>query len=179
MTFHVGQSSHLGAIRSEFTGVVEFVISLILNKQISLQQVYLPLIFMIRHSMELILKSNITDIQELSTLIKAEDYQSEHSLARLYNVYNDYLSKIDTQKFPKELLDQYNQYKSRYDKLNAIVHQLDTHSRQFRYPVDRNGDAQKIDMSKIDFIGILELLYYTNPFIMFTNAVLNENGLIV
>jgi len=179
LTFHVGQSYHLGAIRSEFTGVVEFIISLILNGQVTFQQVYLPLLFMIRHSMELILKSNITDIQELSALIKADDYQNEHSLARLYNVYNDYLSKVDTKKLPKEALDQYNQYKTRYEKLNAVIHQLDSHSRQFRYPVDKNGDAQKIDMSKIDFIGILELLYYTNPFILFTNAVLNENGLIV
>jgi len=92
LTFHVGHTSHLGAIRSEFTGVVEFIISLVINKQITLERVYLPLIFMIRHSMELILKSNITDIQELSALIKAEDYQSEHSLARLYNVYNGYLN---------------------------------------------------------------------------------------
>lgn len=178
LTFHVGQTSHLGAIRSEFTGVVELLLSMILEKKLTLQQVYLPLLFLIRHSMELVLKSNITEVQGLSDLIKQNDFQNEHSLTVLYNVYNDYLSKADTQKLSKDVMEEYNDYKANYEKLNDAIHQLDYHSRQFRYPVDRKGNAQRIDLVKMNFIDVLKLLYYTQPFIMFTNAVFVDTGIL-
>lgn len=128
--------------------------------------------------MELALKANITEVQAISTIIKSKNYQQEHSLMRLYNVYADYMDKIDTKKLDATVQVQYTDYRDKYSRLNSVVHQLDVNSRYFRYPFDKTGAAFHMPIDQIDLIGILELLYFTDPFLNFSNLVFEEGGIL-
>ncbi|MBN8876792.1 MAG: hypothetical protein J0I32_04545 [Sphingobacteriales bacterium] len=135
--------------------------------------------FLIRHSLEIALKYNIEEVQRSSVLIKGQDFSHEHSLATLFRVYNDFLNRLDTSTMDPEIASQLLDFQKQYASLNDQIHIMDAHSRYFRFPVDKLGNPYKIDLKRMTLVDILKLYYYTDPFITFTNNVMEEQGLIV
>jgi hypothetical protein len=178
LTFHMGECHRLGQIRTQYDETIELLIEGILLQGFDVNRLLLPLLFLIRHSLELALKSNILELQRVSDLIKTEDIENEHSLVRLYNIYSNFLDKIDIKGLDESTQSQLEDYKEKYTILNDTLHQLDSNSRYFRYPVDKTGLAHTIKLSKFTLIDILKLYYFTDPFITFTNYVLQEYGLV-
>jgi hypothetical protein len=178
LTFHMGECQTLGQIRTQYDEVIEFLIEGILMNDYDLQKLYLPLLFLIRHSLELALKDYIYETQSLSDLIKDKDYTHEHSLARLFNCYDYFLSKVPLTQMSPVAKAQYEGYKPMYDQLHGIIHDLDVNSRYFRYPVDKNNSSYRFGLKPGQFIELLKLYYFVDPFITFTNIVLQEEGLL-
>lgn len=178
-TFHLGEASLIGQIRTQYDQCIEVLIVGIIEDKFDMNELFIPLMFMIRHSLELALKSNILEVQKKSTLIKSNDYSNEHSLARLFNCYLDYLSKLDLSKLSKDLNKQIEKYLVNYSQLNEVIHQLDKNSQHFRFPTNGKGEFHNIQLSKISFVDVLKLYYYTDPFLTFSNTVLDENGILV
>jgi hypothetical protein len=179
LTFHLGEASLLGQLRTQYDHCIEVLVVGILEERFDVNELFVPLMFLIRHSLELALKSNIIEVQKFSTLIKSKDYSNEHSLARLFNCYRDYLTKLDSSKLPQELNEEIEAYLDKYAKLNEVIHQLDNNSQHFRFPTNGKGELHKIQLSKISFIDVLELYYYTDPFLTFSNNVLEVNGILI
>jgi len=176
LTFHLGECRNLHHVRTQYDMATEFLIEGILIDNYKAELLYLPLLFLMRHSLELALKANIFEIQKLSSLIKSKNYSHEHSLMTLYNCYADYLSKIDLTALSDDTKLQLLLFQEKYIELNDIIHRLDTNSRSFRFPVDKDSKAYVLDIGKIKLTDILKLYYFTDPFITFTNAVLEEAG---
>ncbi len=176
LTLHLGESISLGGVRHEFDDTLNFIIELLIEGKLLIKDVYLPLLFMVRHSIELALKSNITDVQGLSKKIKDKDYQGEHSIMRLFNVYKDYLDGLDLSKLDDTLKQQHAFYLDSFEELTDEIHQLDTHSRAFRYSIQKDGSPHKVEVDKINILKIVKLLYFTDTFITFNNVVLSEAG---
>lgn len=174
LTFHLGECRNLHHIRTQYDMATEFLIEGILIDNYKAELLYLPLLFLMRHSLELALKANIFEIQKFSSIIKSKNYNHEHSLMTLYNCYTDYLSKIDLTTLSDDIKKQFHLFQEKFKELNDTIHNLDTHSRSFRFPVDKDGKAYVLDIGKIKLIDILKLYYFTDPFITFTNAVLEE-----
>lgn len=91
------QSGRREHCRTQFDECIEFLIEAILVYNEEIDKLYIPLLFLIRHSLELALKRNIIEVQKISNLINSKDYSTEHSLATLYNCYLDFLNKIEDQ----------------------------------------------------------------------------------
>ncbi|RZK38631.1 MAG: hypothetical protein EOO90_21735 [Pedobacter sp.] len=91
----MAECAGLGVLRTQFDSTIELLIKGIIEDKFDIHKVYLPLLFLIRHSLELALKFNIDEIQKGSSVISQNNFTWEHSLATLFNCYNDYLSKID------------------------------------------------------------------------------------
>lgn len=179
LTFHMMECTGLGVLRTQFDGTIELLIEGILEDQFDIHRVYLPLLFLIRHSLELALKFNIDEIQKESHVISQNDFTWEHSLATLFNCYNDYLSKIDKTKLSPIVRKQYDGYKPQYDELHQIIHDLDANSRVFRFPVDKLGRPYTVKLLNKQIISILKLYYFADPFITFTNMVLREENALI
>ena len=93
LTFHVNQCGGTGPLRTQYDFIISMLVKGILNNSWELHKVYLPLLFLIRHSIELALKLNIERIRKHSVaLISNKDIENEHSLCILYNIFNKYLS---------------------------------------------------------------------------------------
>lgn len=179
LTFHLGEANLIGQIRTQYDHCIEVLVIGIIEDRFDINELFVPLMFMIRHSLELALKSNILEVQKFSTLIKSKDYSNEHSLARLFNCYKDYLTKLDSSKLSDELNEQIEKYLENYAQLNEVIHQLDNNSQHFRFPTNGKGESHNVQLSKISFVDVLKLYYYTDPFLTFSNTVLEENGILV
>ena len=167
-------------LRSQYDDIIEFIIKGVLEKKIDINEIYLPFLFLIRHSLELGLKDNIKNILIIETQFEESNkilkrLCQEHSLARLYNIYQRYLSQLDLNILSEEHTRKYNLYKANYDSLNDTIHVLDNNSRQFRYPLE---PTTKLPLTKISIFNIIQLYYNTDPFITFTIDVFKEYEII-
>lgn len=56
LTFHLHEASTLGQIRTQYDHVIEYIVKGVQREEYDLNKVYLPLLFLIRHSIEIALK---------------------------------------------------------------------------------------------------------------------------
>jgi hypothetical protein len=182
MTFHMGECLEIGHIRTQYDEVIEYIVEGLLFENYDINKVYLPLLFLIRHSLELALKFNLQNAKKLTLdKVPTKDYDEMHSLSQLYNCFggkDGYLAKLDLSKMPDETKQQFYLYKKQYEGLNDIVHQLDNNSTFFRFPVDKKGKLHTLNMNGQTLGKILQLYYLTDPFITFTVDVLENDGII-
>ncbi len=181
LTFHMGECPNLGCIRTQYDEVIKYLIEGVLSDNYDINRIYLPLLFLIRHSLELGLKSNLQQAKKISSdKVPKKQYDKIHSLSQLYNCFggeDGYLSKLDLTKMSVETKKQFDAYKSEYEDLNEVVHQLDNNSNYFRYPVDSKGKNHPLYISNNGLFRILKLYYLTDPFTSFTLDVLNDEGI--
>jgi len=178
LTLHMGQCYNDWQVKCEYDEAISILIGLVESGEAPLNDLYLPLLFLIRHAIELALKRNIAEIQPVSDDISQKDMRAKHSLAQLYNVFSQYLDRLDMSKLSQTTRDQYNEYRTNYDQLNDSLHQLDSHSRAFRYPFDKDGNPQQLNLQKTQLKDILKLYQITDPFLTFTTNILIENNLL-
>lgn len=174
LTLYLGQCHGLGQLRTHYDFAIISLVNGIKFKKFDAGKLYLPLLFLIRHSFELALKFNIINVQSKSSLMKSKDYSNEHSLARLYNCYKGFLDTIDKQKLPPGIRKQFDKYKADYNNLNTKFHILDKNSRYFRYPVNREGESHDMPKEKIKLVEMLNSYYELDSFITFTNDILEH-----
>lgn len=181
LTFHMGECTGLGQIRTQYDEVIEFLIEGILFDGYDINKIYLPLLFLIRHSLELALKFNLLKAAKISTLVPAKEYDNMHSLAQLYNCFggeDGFLSRVNVAQMPDLTKKQYELYKQQYQELNGAIHDLDINSMYFRFPVDIKGKKHSLNLKSYGIIKILRLYYMTDPFITFTVDVLEQEGIV-
>ncbi len=181
LTFHMGECCGLGHIRTQYDEVIEFLVEGVLFENYDINKVYLPLLFLVRHSLEIALKFNILEARKLTTIVSDRKIEKIHSLETLYNLFggsNGYINKLDIEKMDIKTKEQLENYKQQYESLNSTIHQLDTNSMFFRFPVDNKGKNHSIYMRGHRLFEILKLYYLTDPFITFTNNVLIEERLL-
>ncbi|MCK7559398.1 hypothetical protein MKQ70_32295 [Chitinophaga sedimenti] len=150
----------------------------ILSGTVRLQQVYVPLLFLIRHSLELVLKANVADAEKYLPGINDPRLKREHKLTQVLRHFSTFLDSLDLRKMPRPLRKKLARFRRMYSDLNTTLHQLDIHSRVFRFPTDKEGNVQAISTSRINMQKIIELLYYTDSFLTFTDLVLLDLGII-
>jgi len=181
LTFHMGECHGLGHIRTQYDEVIEFLVEGVLFEDYDVNKVYLPLLFLVRHSLEIALKFNILEARKITNIVSDKSIEKIHSLDKLYNLFggtNGYINKLDLEKMDSKTKEQLDNYKQQYEELNKTIHQLDTNSMFFRFPVDRKGKTHSIYMKGHHLLKILKLYYLTDPFITFTNDVLMDEGLL-
>lgn len=180
LTFHMGECIGLNQVRTQYDEVIEFLVEGILYESYDINKVYIPLLFLIRHSLEIALKHNIAEAKKMFSGVTDKKLDNVHSLEKLYNHFggdNGYLEKVDLERISTETKNQLDNYKEQYEKLNRTIHQLDTNSMFFRFPVDKNGKVHSIYMKGHRLYEILKLYYLTDPFLTFTNDVLEDEGI--
>ena len=150
-----------------------------IEKNIPIDTISLPLLFMIRHSLEIGLKANILQLEKVNITVKKIELSGSkyHSIERLYNKLEEHLTSInDKFKIRKSILVEINNYLKRFEPLKNKLHKLDKGSFNFRYPVDTKGNFNFNWDKEENLAEIINLFYDIQPFIIFTNRVLYEEG---
>lgn len=176
LTFHLGDCYTIHQLRSSYDTLLEFFLNMVKDKKVHLREIYLPLMFLVRHSLELGLKANIIELQSVVPELERKRIDNEHSLWRLFNIHMRLLNDLDVSSFSTSLKNQYDSFKEKSLELHNLMHHQDYHSRQFRYPFDKHGIPHLL--SPIELSNLFELLYFVDPFITFTTLVLEGHGVI-
>ena len=166
LSFYTNECRDLGVIRSHYDYTIDMIVKSVINGHLSIKDIYLPLFFLLRHGIELALKSNIQDIGNKVSIKKLQKIGGTHSIEQLYHILMGYIRpavdkipqgekfRIETESFIKDVL-----------RLNNCIHNLDVHSRAFRFP----SMERPLALKRKSLIDALKLYYSTDAFL--TNAV--------
>jgi hypothetical protein len=150
-----------------------------IEKNIPIDTISLPLLFMIRHSIEIGLKANILKLEEVNPTIKKIQLggTKSHSIELLYNKFEEHLNLIIKNfEIRKIIVLEINEFLKSFKPLKNKLEKLDKGSFNFRYPVDTKGNYNFNWEKKENIAGIVNLYYTIQPFIIFTNRILYEEG---
>lgn len=136
---------------AEYTFAVDLMFREIKRGEVSV--VSLPLIFLVRHTMELGYKMNIIELNKVSPIrvdIKFKGTES-HRLDILHEQFGDQMFGI-FKKFniDKLYLSQFESLFFKLSSLKTLLHQLDNMSYAFRYPVKNDGITPSFPITKMD-----------------------------
>ena len=168
----------LGIIGTQYDFAIENILLAIQKKQISINDVYLPMLFLLRHCLEIKLKSSIMNLGNVVNDTDRAKASSTHSVKELYKILanhiNPAIQSIPDPEFKKDseyLLQASEQYKD-------IIASLDANSFLFRFPMDRKGNESNFKPTQDCVFDILNLYKKSDPFLCFGVGVLYEAGVL-
>ena len=166
LSFYTNECRDLGVIRSHYDTTIDMLVLGIIEGRLSVNDIYLPIFFLLRHGIELSLKSNIQDIGNKVPIPKQREIGEIHSIERLYNILLSYIEPA-VKKIPQgdKFESETKSFIQGVDKLKKCIHNLDVHSRTFRFP---NLESPLV-LKRTSLIDALKLYYSTDAFL--TNAV--------
>ena len=166
LSFYTNECRGLGVIRSHYDYTIDMIVKSVINGHLSIKDIYLPLFFLLRHGIELALKSNIQDIGNKVPIKEQQKIGGTHSIEQLYHILMSYIRpavdkipqgeifRIETESLIKDV-----------SRLNNCIHNLDVHSKAFRFPSIKSP----LTLNRNSLINTLKLYYSTDAFL--TNAV--------
>lgn len=166
LSFYTHECRGLGCIRSHYDFTTDFLVQGVINGHLSVNDIYLPLFYLLRHGIELALKSNLQDLGNIIPNQKQKIIGEIHSIEQLYNILFDYI-KAAVEKIPQgdSFKVETDSFIQNVEKLNKCIHNLDTQSNTFRFPNMTNP----LVLKKKSLIDALKLYYATDVFL--TNVV--------
>ena len=178
LTYYTRECYTLGIIGTQYDFAIENILLAIQKKQISINDVYLPLLFLLRHCLEIKLKFSIMDLGNVVNDTDRAEASSTHSVKVLYNILanhiNPAIQSIPEPEFKKDsesLLQVSEQYKD-------IIASLDANSFLFRFPMDKKGNESNFKPTRDCVFDILNLYKKSDPFLCFVVGVLYEAGVL-
>lgn len=176
-TFYPREVIYNGVVASHYDEAIYDLLMAIENKQITAQQIYLPLLFLIRHSLELKLKQAVESIGDAVDANDKDKIWKEHSVSKIFKMLNKYINKaIDLIPADDGLLQESLLYKKKAHDFQQQINKLDSNSYILRFPVDRKGGLSNYMPSKSDLSDALRLYVEADTFLVFAVEVLAKNG---
>lgn len=164
--FHLKDCLYLGVLATQYDFTISAFLIGLKDKTLSAQDIYLPLLFLIRHTLELKLKALQLELQM--------PVKKVHNLRELYkNVklkIDTYIKKLDDD----ELKKQSQEYQRLTDEFQNIINKLDNNSLIFRFPIDKKGNKVGFTPQKDDLIKVYILYKKTDSFLTFVIPVLRS-----
>lgn len=164
----------------DYKTVIDDIVTSVETNENPIDTVALPLLYLLRHSIELGLKANILQLQRINKKVGKIKLggSASHSIEFLYNKFIEHLDNIiRTHKIDKDILDQIKKYKLKFNPLKTKLHNLDKGSYNFRYPVDVFGNRSFTWETKENLFEIINLYYEIQPFLLYTENVLDDLGI--
>ncbi len=177
LTFHKGECDTLRAIGSQYDIAIHDILRAIKSKQISINDVYLPLLFLLRHCLEVNLKQSIIELGNVVSEQNCSDIK-KHSVKDLYDILAVHIKpaieSIPEESFKKESED----LCLATEKYKDIIALLDGNSFSFRFPKDRRGNNSNFIPDQDCVSKVLKLYWKSDPFVCYAVPVLFESGVL-
>lgn len=173
LTFHLSDVIYLGHVRTQYDLCVTKLLNSVVNDESKIDDIFLPIMFCVRHSVELALKSSLLELCEKQEATM-ENIRHTHSLESLFNELDKYL-KIAIDKIPKSdfLYKETTEKRILWNTLRARIQQLDSKSLAFRFPCDR---LSLVDRDLV--VQTLEMYQNVDSYLTFCVSVLKNSGYI-
>ncbi len=138
----------------------------------------LPVLFLIRHSLELAFKMNLIDLQQLSGENATIDYSGKtaHVLHKLHDEFERQVHLIFAkEKISAIIVKDFNKRNDELRNFRKIFDQLDNWSYAFRYPVKNDGMTKSFDKNdEINIANIIPIYRETEIILKYTIDVLTD-----
>lgn len=135
----------------------------------SVDTIALPMMFLMRHYLELILKSNIMYFSEFSESISMlKNIKSEHKLKSLANAFQEHWNLV-VKKYKLKIDDK--KYIESFKTFIELMDQLDKYSMSFRYSHDKDDEKHFEWGETLDIYSIKKSLDNVLPFIQHSSDV--------
>ena len=178
---YIGWNQNWWKYYQQYKQAVDRIVSLV-ESGTPIDTISLPLLFLVRHSLELGLKANILKLEEVNSKVGKINLKGTkyHSLELLNNKFEEHLNVIlKEKKVSKTTRNEILDYLKKFEPLKNTLHNLDGSSANFRYPVDTSGTVNFNYTETVQLADIIEMYYKIQPFILYTENVLMEEGVIV
>ncbi len=176
------EPSHLGQLRTQYDLLITTLLNEVVNNQIDINKLYLPILFLIRQSLELGLKGNIHEADKMSDYSAPQWFINSHSIRKVFNLFGGskgYLKQLDLTKLDDNTLNKVNEKLKILQKLTDTINQLDSNSYYLRYPVNAAGKNHQLSIKHDSLINVLKDYYEIDSFLTFINAALQEAGILI
>lgn len=137
--------------------------------------IYLPILFLIRHTLELGYKTNL---KFLNPLLKPEEqieFKNDHNLSSLHEKFRQTVKKINISlNLKEEFIKEFEKHESKLNKFKQELHEIDSGSTTFRYPSTREGDPSIPAPVNINFINIKKSFEESITVLTYTHDVIHN-----
>lgn len=163
-----------GVVSTGYDNALHILLGNIENQTVSVDDVLMPLLFMVRHSTELKLKQSLL---EMGNVVSNSDLiYSEHSLRELWMELHQQLHNAIADLSDREFKDKSEKlYKDTEHFLN-ILNEKDANSYTFRYPETSSGNLSNFKPNKMIVMDYLKMMMATDSFLCFAVGVLAGTG---
>jgi len=161
-----------------YFGEYLWLVQLAFNKadQNEISVITRPVLFLLRHTLELGYKGNIVELEKISGLHSELKLNGRvgHNLEKLHLDFERHFREISKRHgIDADIVAQFDRINSRLTSLNNVLHRLDADSYAFRYPFKTDGmtpSFQQIETLNIAevkelFTAAITLLKYTTDVI--------------
>jgi len=175
---YIGYNRSWWSYYTQYKNVIDELVNKI-EQGTPIDTVSLPLLFLIRHSLEIALKANILKLEKVNHDIEKIKLKGTkyHSIENLFNKFKEHLTKIKIGfNLDKNIIAQIDDYLEKCSPMVTKFKKLDQGSFNFRYPVDTNGNYNFTWDTRENISDIIDLYYSIQPFLIFTENVLQDEG---
>jgi len=176
---YLGYNRSWWSYYSQYKNVIDAIVNGI-EQSTPIDTVSLPLLFLIRHSLELALKANVLKLEQINHDVEKIELKGKkyHSLELLFNRFKEHLEKVRAT-FPisPEIKGQIDNDLMKFSPLVDKLHKLDQGSFNFRYPVDTNGNYNFSWDTRENISEIVDMYYSIQSFLVFIENALTEEGI--
>ena len=119
----------------------------------------LPILFLIRHSLEIAFKMNLIELEKISGIKAAIDFSGAkaHILSTLHKEFENQISIIIKKKaLLKSIQKEFETRNNELKDFRDVFDKLDNFSFAFRYPVENNGKTPSF--KKEDVINVADII---------------------
>lgn len=173
-SFYTIETGTLGHIKTQYDFLISSILKSIKIGDLKIEQVYLPLLFLIRHSLEVGFKDNISEVYDSLTNSQKKKYSGKHSLETLLNIVIQFVEEAQKNftSLDGTIQKEIAYYRPMTEQLMKNLHDLDNRSLSFRFPVDENGIFMNIPFSRNVLSDAVAAYQTADPFISLSISVL-------
>lgn len=178
LTFHTRECSTLEIIGTQYDFAISDILLAIQSKLISINDVYLPLLFLLRHCLEIKLKAAILDLGDIVEEKDRRKAYDTHSVSSLYDILykfiDDPIRTIEDSKLKEESI----RFQKVTEQYKDAIQSLDANSYLFRFPKDRKGQESNFVPTKDCVSRIIHLYWESDSFLCFVVQILLQYGVL-
>lgn len=177
-TLYTIDTQTLGHLKTQYDDLISTLLHAIKYGDLNIADIYLPLLFLIRHSLELGYKDNIAEVQTKLTNRQIKKATQSHSLVSLNNIIEQFVVEARSTMTAKDdsIKNEIDRYLPIVKNLSNSLHAIDNASRSFRFPVDRDGNTIKIPLSEDILAKSVDAFQNADSFISLSLSVLAYEG---
>lgn len=176
LQFHSCDCTTMGQAATQYDFVLARIVDAIINDDVSINSIYLPILFFLRHTLELKLKQGIIDLGNIVNENVQKQIRTEHSVKKLYEIFASFIDIAIAKVSESELKKECEQFRVLTVKYKVIISELDAKSLTFRYPFDKKGNISNLKSQEDIMVRTLDLYIKTDTFLCFATEVLMRDG---
>jgi hypothetical protein len=178
LTFHTKGCDTLGKIGTQYDFAIVNILHAIKSKQISINDIYIPLLFLLRHCLEIKLKFSIINLGNIVENRDSDNAHSTHKVNKLYRILTKHIKSAIESITNPEFKKQSEDLRQVTEQYKDAIASLDANSFLFRFPMDQNGNEANF-IPKSDCVSeILKLYWKSDSFLCFVVVALYEYGVL-